>query len=334
MTSCTGGAAPAARSESATSAVQATSPQTPPLTNVKHQHPWFLERGALGYFVAIEKGWYGEEGLEVEVLPGGPNVNAVQAVMGGLATIGVTDAEPAAAARSQGLPIRIIGARLQQAPNAVICRADAGVNTPQDLVGKRVGVTPKDQAILNVALRFAGVAPDSVQLSGTGQDLGPLITQQMDCRYGFINNEPLGLEQQGVATRSFTLWDLGIKEQGAIHFTSEETLTSQRDVLVRYMRASTKGWQWSIDHPEEALRLLVDKYTTNLDYDKQLSTMKVDVSLMLAGAAPQRGLLSLDRDSWKDTLVVLEREGVLGRAVSVDELLDVDVMRAAREPGR
>src|SRR5262249_12426065 len=163
----------------------------------------------VGYFIAIDKGWYREEGLEVEVLPGGPNVYAVQAVVSGVATLGVTDAQAAASARSQGLPMQVIGARLQKAPNAVVCHGEAGVNTPQDLVGKRVGVTPKDRPILDAALKFVGVDPARVELSATGQDLGPLVTRQMDCRYGFISNEHVGLELQGVPTRSFLLYDLG-----------------------------------------------------------------------------------------------------------------------------
>src|SRR5689334_5747486 len=224
---------------------------------IKFQHDWVANNQVTGYYAAVDKGFYKEEGLDVEVVMGGPNLNPIQTVMGGATTLGQADVQAVAAARAEGVPISVVGARYQKAPNALICRPEAGVNRPADVVGKRVGASPKDRPITETALTLAGVDISRVQFNVTAVHLKLLLTGQIDCRHGFSSNEPVALELQGFPTNVYLLYDMGYKQQGHTLFASEETVRTQRDALVRFIRASIKGWQYSFDHPEEATRILL-----------------------------------------------------------------------------
>lgn len=321
------GAACAGASASRPAAVPATNQgasasaaASPALTALKYQHSWVMNAQAVGYLVAVEQGFYGAEGLDVEIIAGGPNVNPVQTVMGGVAPVGAANAQQAAAARAQGLPIKAIGALYQKAPSAIVCRADAGVEAPADLVGKRVGAGPKDRPLIEAALTFAGVDPGRVELSATGADLTPILAKQIDCRYGFISNEPNALELKGVPTHSFLMYDLGLKQQGGILFTTEEAWGGQRDALQRFVRGSANGWQWAFDHPEDATRLLLDK-ASDLEYEHQLRHIKGDAALAVTPYSQQHGLYALDADIWREWLATLQRIGELNRPVTVEEML-------------
>jgi NitT/TauT family transport system substrate-binding protein len=319
----------AASQGTSASSTTASAPAGATPARIKFQHSWVANNQVTGYYAAVDKGFYKDEGLDVEVVMGGPNLDPIQTVMGGATTLGQADAQAVAAARAEGLPISVLGARYQKAPNALICRSEAGVNTPADVVGKRVGASPKDRPITETALTLAGVDTNRVQFTATGADLTPLLSGQIDCRHGFSSNEPVALELQGFPTSVHLLYDMGYKQQGQPLFASEETVRTQRDALVRFIRASIKGWQYSFDHPEEATRILLDK-AADLDYEKELRSLKEDEVLMATSFTAQNGLFAIDPDTWKESLSLMIKAGAINRPVTNEELLNPDLHRAAR----
>jgi NitT/TauT family transport system substrate-binding protein len=311
----------------------ASAPAAATPARIKFQHSWVANSQVTGYYAAVDKGFYRDEGLDVEVVMGGPNIDAVQSVMGGATTLGQVDAQAVADARAEGLPISVIGARYQKAPNALICRPEAGVRTPADVVGKRVGAAPYDRPILETALTLAGVDTSRVQFTSTGTDLTPLISGQIDCRHGFSSNEPVALELQGFPTNVFLLYDMGYRQQGQPLFVSEETVRDQRNALVGFIRASIKGWQYSFDHPEEATRILLGK-APDLDYEKELRSLKEDEVLMATAYTAQNGLFAIDPETWRESLSLMTHASAIDRPVTTDELLNLDLQRAARADAR
>ena len=295
------------------------------LTPVKFQASWLINYQSVGYIVAIEQGFYEEEGLNVEIVPGGPDINPIQSVLGGTALIGTMNVHSVVNARAEGLPIKVVGARYQIAPDAIVCRADRGVTSPADLVGKKVGVPAHNRSLVEAALRVAGIDPAQVELVPIGADLTPILKGTIDCQHSYLSNEPVALKQQRLPVKTFTLYEMGYRQQGHALFVHEKTLENQRDVIERFVRASAKGWRWAIDHPEEAIRVLVDKYSSGLDYDQQLQQLQADIPLMVTPYSSAHGLFALDPNVWEDTLELMHKYALVQAPVTTEELIVPDV---------
>lgn len=226
------------------------------------QLKWVAQGQFAGYFVAKEKGFYEEEGLDVEIKNGGPDIAPEQVIAGGGADVIVTWMAAGLAARDKGVNLVNIAQPYAKSGLELICPKDGPVQTEADFKGHTLGVWffgneyPFYAWMNKLGLPTEGGA-DGVTVLKQSFDVQPLIQKQADCISVMTYNEywqaiDAGFKPEDLVVFNYT--DLGndLLEDGL--YVIEDNLKDPafEDKMVRFVRASMKGWKYAVDNPEEA----------------------------------------------------------------------------------
>ena len=214
------------------------------------QASWVNDAEFTGYFVAIDQGYYAAEGLEIDYLPGGPDVIPESALLATRADLTLTTPDTTIKAIvEQGAPFKIIGAQYQKNPIGVVSLADSPINEPKDLIGKVLAVPPVNVVSVDAMLKLNGIARDQLTIVPYAYDPTPLIKGEIDASIDFTTNVPFTIEQAGEKAHSFLLYDHGFTIYNDTVVVTEETLKAKRKELVAWLRASRKGWVENLADP-------------------------------------------------------------------------------------
>lgn len=207
------------------------------------QAAWINDAEFAGYFIAIDKGYYAEEGLDLTYLSGGPDVIPESSIIAGKADLALTTPDTTIKAIvDQGARFRIIGAQYQKNPIGIVSLASNPIATPADLVGKTLAVPPVNVISVEAMLKMNGIDRSQVNIVPYAYDPTPLIKGEIDASMDFTTNVPYTISQQGVEATSFLLYDFGFTIFNDTIVVTEDTLKSKRAELVSWLRASRKGW--------------------------------------------------------------------------------------------
>jgi NitT/TauT family transport system substrate-binding protein len=258
------------------------------------QLKWVTQAQFAGYYVAKDKGFYKAEGLDVTIKPGGPDVAPEQVLAGGGADV-VVDWMPAAlAAREKGEPMVNIAQPFKHSGLELTCRADTGIKTPQDLKGHTLGVWfyGNEYPFLNwmgkLGFKTDG-SKDGVKVLKQGFNVDPLIQKQADCISTMTYNEywqvidagykPSQLvvfkyDDEGVSTLEDGLYVLGPKLKDPAFV----------DKMVRFVRASMKGWDYARAHPKEAVKIVLDNDASGAQTEHHQMQMMTEINKLTEGS--------------------------------------------------
>ena len=207
------------------------------------QASWINDAEFMGYFIAAEKGFYNEEGLDLTYFSGGPDVIPESTLIAGKADLTLTTPDTTIKAiAEQGAPFKIIGAQYQKNPLGVVSLAKNPINSPEDLIGKTLAVPPVNVISVEAMLKISGVDRDKVNIVPYAYDPTPLIKGEIDASVDFTTNVPYTIQQAGEAAVSFLLYDYGYTIFNDTVVVTEETLKSKRKEIVAFLKASRQGW--------------------------------------------------------------------------------------------
>lgn len=207
------------------------------------QAAWINDAEFMGYFIAIDEGWYDEVGLDLTYLPGGPDVIPESSLLAGRADLALTTPDTTIKAIvDQGAPFKIIGAQYQKNPIGVVSLVENGINGPRDLIGRTLAVPPVNTISVEAMLKLNAIDPGDVRIVPYAYDPTPLISGEIDASIDFTTNVPYTIEQAGKAATSFLLYDHGFTIYNDTVVVMEETLATKRAELVAWLRASRRGW--------------------------------------------------------------------------------------------
>ena len=214
------------------------------------QAAWINDAEFAGYFLALDKGYYAEEGLELTYLPGGPDVIPESTIIAGRADLALTTPDTTIRAiTEQGAKFKIIGAQYQKNPIGVVSLKKNPINTPADLVGKTVAVPPVNIVTIEALLALNGIDKAQVNIVPYAYDPTPLVKGEIDASLDFTTNVPFTISQLGEEAHSFLLYDHGVTLYNDTVVVTEETLAAKRKELVAWLRASRKGWVEALADP-------------------------------------------------------------------------------------
>jgi NitT/TauT family transport system substrate-binding protein len=297
------------------------------------QLQWVTQAQFAGYYVALDKGYYTAEKIDLTINPGGPDVSPADVVSSGTADFGTALLADLTTAIQGGKPLLSI-AQIQQA-NGLILIADksSGIKQPQDFVGKKVGVwLGAWEAQFDALLAEEGIAPDSVQVVAQGFSMDPFLKGDLNVASAMIYNEYYTVLESGVKPENLTVIDYATYKldfPGDTLFTNKQTAQKNPDLCVRMLRASLKGWQYAIDHPAEAADIV-------LRYDKSgVQTKDHQLSMMIEIAklvqAPGRSLGQTDQASVQRTIDALLRYNILKGPVKPEDVYTNEFWDQARK---
>jgi NitT/TauT family transport system substrate-binding protein len=283
-----------------------------------------------GYFAAIDQGFYTQAGIEPTFNSGGPNLDAVANVASGQSGLGDRPIGSILVAKDKGMPLKVIGTVFQKSPYAVLSLAKTPIKTVKELVGKTLSVSVSSRPLMLNMLRDAGVDPRDVNMVPAAADPSGLVSGQFDAYAGYSTNQGVMLQTRGVDIYAMNLQDLGIPETTGTIYGREDFLAANRDLVVRFLKASALGWRWALDHPEQIAHLMVDKYgAPGLDYTAQMTEIKVSKPYIEAGVGTTHGLLALDVPLYARIIELYRNVGLLKSDMKVTDLVDTSFVDAA-----
>lgn len=222
---------------------------------------WLHQFQFAGYYMALEKGYYRDAGLDVEILEGGPQaLKPVDAILSGRSDFAISNSG-VVIERMAGKPVVALAAIMQTSPIVWIVRADSGIRTPADLAGKRLMLMPApESAELLITLRREGIDMGQLNIQPTSFDPQDLIDGHTDAYDGYISNETYWLAQRGVDYRLINPREYGVNFYNDVLVTREQLLREQPQRVAAFVQASLKGWQYALEHQEESLQLIHRRY--------------------------------------------------------------------------
>lgn len=267
-------------------------------TAATFQLGWIANVENMGEFVAVSKGYYVREGLDLNLLPGGPGVSVEPLVASGKALVGLSSADYTARARLSGAKLKIVGTTLQKNPSAVMSLAKSPIRTPHDLVGKKLGLQQTSYATYNAFFQANGIDPKKITYVPVQYDPAPLVSGQVDAFASFQTNQPIALAQKGIKTTTFLLADFGYNTFADAFVVSEKTLADAkaRETVKKILRATIRGWQAALAQPAAAAKTVVTGpgKSLGLKLHDQTLTAQAEVPLVRTAATRKHGLLWMD----------------------------------------
>jgi len=299
---------------------------------IKMQLGWLASNGILGEVAADKLGYFAEEGLELEIVPGGPNIDGVASAASGANNFGSISSSPSLMlARAAGIPIKCVAAGYQQHPFTYFSLSDKGnVTSPKDLIGKKVATQGTARILLRALLAKNGIAEDQVEVSVMGGDMSPLMTGQVDVVTGWKTNVG-ALSVLGDKRTDMTLWDSGIQLYANPYYTTDSMLSDQGDKITAAIRAISRGWGWVHDNPEGGVDALVERYP-NLKKENEMKAVGLVVGYSFNDKTAAGGWGDMTAENWQAQLDTYDSLGQFKNgAPKLEDVMTLEILKATAD---
>jgi ABC-type nitrate/sulfonate/bicarbonate transport system substrate-binding protein len=286
--------------------------------------PWVPDVETGGEYVADSKGFWTQQGFSsVTVIPSGPNAPAQeQMVATGKGLIAITSLDSTAAAIQKGLNIICIGAQYQKNPFCIMSAKSKPLNTPQDMIGKKIGVQSPNDAVWAAFLQANNLKASQVNKVTVGFDPTPLTQGTVDGWFSFITNEPILLKLKGFDTVTFLLADFNYPEGGNAYICTTDALKTSRAKVKAAMIGDILGWKETLTNPAEAATIAVQK-GQGLTQQEELLQAYAQAPLIVTADSKASGLFYMTPTFQAANIKTL---GLGGTTVTASQLFDMSLL--------
>ena len=281
------------------------------------------------FYVAIENGYFEDAGLSVTLNHHAAGSDQYGALVAGQEDMMMAAGDEATQVRAQGVEIVYVAEVFRKYPVALIVPANSDINSPADLVGKKVGIPGEYGANyigLLAVLDQAGLTRDDIEIMSVGfTQAQALLNEDVDAVMGYLNNEPIQLQKAGMETRTFPVSDaLPIVSNGLV--AMEEYLEENGDQARAIVEATLRGVEFAIANPEETVEI-AKNFVPTLDDDQQaadaLAVLKASIPLWQPEG---EAMGSSDPDAWQLTVDFLQANDLLANPVAVADVYSSDYL--------
>ncbi len=282
-----------------------------------------------GSYIADNKGYYEDNGVDVDIRPGGPDVDAMSAVVSGQADIGMGNADTVAHANAEGADLVIVAAGFQKNPLSLLSSPDNPITTPKDMEGKRIGVPSGDETAQEALIARNGVDASKVTTVPASFDIAPLTSGEVDGLWVFYAEQPVSyLEATGHEGTVMMTSDFGFDVYSQVYAVKRDSLTDQakREAITGFLKGEIQGWQDYVNDPAEAVDLTVNDYAkdSGLSVENQTEQAKRQMDLLVTPDTRKLGLLQMTDEGIAKNVTSLTALGIDG--VSSD-MFDTSVLK-------
>jgi NitT/TauT family transport system substrate-binding protein len=291
------------------------------LEDLTLQLKWVTQAQFAGYYVAKDMGFYEDEGLNVTIKPGGPDVAPVQVLVGGAADVVIDWMPSALAAREKGVPLVNIAQPFKSSGMMLTCRKDSGITSPADFAGNTLGVWffGNEYPFLSWMSQL-GIPTDGgengVEVLKQGFNVDPILQGQAACVSTMTYNEywqiiDAGLTPDDLVTFKYEDEGVATLEDGL--YVLEDRLADEdfSEEMVRFVRASMQGWKWAEENPDAAADIVLNNDETGAQTIEHQRRMMGEIAKLTAGS---NGALDVaDYQRTVDTLLAGGSDPVITR---------------------
>ncbi|BCS96711.1 hypothetical protein DSLASN_23430 [Desulfoluna limicola] len=258
---------------------------------------WFHRFQFAGYYAAVEKGFYADEGLDVRLKVFEEGMDPVVSVLTGKADYGVGDTR-LLVERMKGEPVVVLKQVFQHSPLVLLSLKESGIVTPYDMAGKKVMLFPGEDASLLAMLQFAPEGPDQVTVLEHSYLPEDLITGKVDVMSAYVTDEPFLFKSRGVDVNIINPVDYNIDFYGDNLFTTQRETEAHPERVEKMVRATLKGWEYALANPDEMIDLIRERYGSGrtreqLAYEAQLTRVMIQPEFTPLGTVTRTRYVSI-----------------------------------------
>ncbi|MBC7235675.1 MAG: ABC transporter substrate-binding protein [Chloroflexi bacterium] len=279
---------------------------------------WVPNTNHTGFYVALDKGWYAEQGIDLEIqIPSDPTA-ALKQVAAGNTEFGVSFQEEVTIARSNGIPVVSIAAIIQHNTSAFVALKSSGITRPKDFEGKTYASfgSPIERPILKALMECDNADVNKVEFVDVGFDVLPaLVSNKVDLAWIFMAWEGIQAQLKGVELNTIPLYGSCLPDYYTpVIIVGETTLKQKGDLVRRFMAATARGYEYAIQNPEESAEILL-KHSPESDAEL-VRASQLWLSPRYQGDAPRWGVQ--DPEVWRRFARFLFENKLLEREVDPD----------------
>ena len=264
------------------------------------QLKWVTQAQFAGYYVAQDKGYYKDQGIDITIKAGGPDISPPQVIAGGGADVIIDWMPSALASREKGVPLVNISQVFKRSGMELTCRKDSGIRTPADFRGHTLGVWffgneyPFLSWMAKLGIPTTGGA-NGVTVLKQGFNVDPILQKQADCVSTMTYNEYWQIIEAGLSPADLVVFkyeDQGVATLEDGLYVLEKKLKDPAfvDRMARFLRASLKGWEYARTHPDESAMIVLDNDATGAQTEKHQKRMMGEI-IKLLGSPKKLGWL-------------------------------------------
>lgn len=296
-------------------------------TPVTFQTSWVPSVQFGGTYLAQSKGYFSDSGVEVTILPGGPDVDTLAAVVSGQADIALENADTVARANENGAGLVIVAAGMPKNPLVILSTESNPINTPSDMEGKRIGVTTANQAVQAALVKVNGLDANKITTVPVGFDVAPLVSGEVDGLWAIYSSQPIAYESAtGANAVTMLVADYGLDVYTQVYAVKKEFLADPRRkaAIEGFLKGEIRGWQDYVDDPTEAVEVTLRDFAkdgglNSKDQNKQAARQ---LDLIVTDDTKKHGLLSMTEGGIRKNLSTLAALGI----TADESLFDTSVL--------
>jgi len=285
------------------------------------QLQWVPQFQFAGYYMALEKGYYEDAGLDVEIRPMRADMDVEEEVLSGRAQFG-TGRSSLMINYDRGKPVVAMAAIFQSSPMVLLVREDSGIRNVEDLRGKRVMLTSDVQsaASIQAMLQNADMTQEDIISLPHSFDPMSLERNETDAMASYVSNEPFVLAKRGIKTYALDPKKFGFDFYSDILFTSQNEIVKHPEQTRRFYEASLKGWRYAFTHIDETAQILFEKYNPQ---HKSIEALRYEGESLKPYALAQDGapMGHMNSDRWHAINQVYSLLGFVHGTRNIDAFL-------------
>lgn len=291
------------------------------------QLSWVKNAEFLGEYMADQNGYYTDAGFDSVKLVAGPSTGVAELVQGA-ADVALSDAvSVGTAVANEDAPVKIIGSTYQKNPFTILSLAAGGnIATPQDMIGKRIGVQDSNTSLFQGLLAANGISPDQLTVVPVQYDPSVLVNGEVDGFMAYLTNESITVSADGTAVTNLPFADNGLPFVAETFTATDQMIAEHRDELKAFLEAEIKGWRDVLEDPEAAVDVDLEKYGADLGLDRAnevLSAHTANEQLITSDETRANGLFTVSDQLQKETVTSLAGAGV---DVTAEDLFDLSLL--------
>ena len=291
------------------------------------QLSWVKNAEFLGEYMADTNGYFEDAGFDAVTLVAGPSTGVAELVQGE-ADVALSDAvSVGTAVANEDAPVKIIGTTYQKNPFTILSLTEGGnIATPQDMVGKRIGVQDSNTSLFQALLAANDISPDEVTVVPVQYDPSVLVNGEVDGFVAYLTNESITVEAEGNAVTNLPFADNGLPFVAETFTVTDQMIAEDRDMLKDFLEAEIRGWTDVIADPEAAVDVCIAEYGADLGLNRENEVVSAEIAntdLIMSADTEENGLFTISDELQSETVESLSGAGV---DVEVDDLFDLSLL--------